>query len=131
MYHPHCYKTSECLEKDCTRGVLCWNKHEPAVTKEDQTVKTVIGQYSEKVLECKRLKAGVVAAKTRLGKAEGELQLLRQQLGCCLCKRGTIAVALYPCGDVFCPTCLSASVPRCPFCLLPAKQRLDLHLSSP
>ena len=130
MYHPHCYKTSECVEKDCTRGVLCWNKHEPVVTKEDdQTVKTVISLYSDKVVECKKLKTSVAAAKMRLGKAEGELQMLRVQLGCCLCKRGTIAAALYPCGDVFCQTCLSASLPRCPFCLLPAKQKLDLHLS--
>ena len=135
-YHPHIYKTRECTEKDCMRGDLCWNKHEPALAKEpvaakeeEQSVKTVIGRYSDKVLECKGLKTNLAEAKTKLERAEGQLGMLRAKLGCCLCKRGTIAAALSPCGDVFCQTCLPASLPRCPFCLLPSKQKLDLHLS--
>lgn len=116
-YHPHVYKTSECTDKDCNKGVMCWNKHDTGTNRDDVSVKTVVGLYSDRVQECKGLKTSLNEAKMRLNRAETQLALLREKLGCCLCKRGTIAAALYPCGDVFCATCVPTSL-RCVIAIL-------------
>lgn len=129
-YHPHVYKTRECTERFCKRGPMCWNKHEPVEErKSSRSLTTVVELYSEKTQECKNFKAKISEANARVAQVETQLEVMTKRMRCCICKRRPIAVALSPCGNVFCNVCINANPQRCPFCLKPAKLRVDLKLT--